>query len=309
MATLSTFQRGILSNLNSYLRGAPNLPVDQNVVEQLAKIYDGTPGFRPSCGVRGTDFRTAMLTEPIRSFIKMLISTSDGPSLNPCSGGGNDVIPVPPGPGPIVCPSLIPLLTAATYGVISSTPDVSNTGNTTISGNVAVSPAASVVGFPPGVVINGSIHAADTAAAQARADLTAAYIVAAALPGATVVGADIGGTTLGPGIYSNASSLAVTTGDVIFDGHGDVCSSFIFQIGSSFTLSNSRKIILVNGARAANIYFQVGSSATLGTNSVLNGTILALTSITANTGATINGRLLARNGEVTLDTNVVVIPS
>lgn len=310
MATFTASQRARMVALNNYLRDVPNLPVDSTVIEQLARIYNGTPGFVPSCGVRGRDFLSSMRDEPIRAFIKMLISTSDGPSLVPCSGA------VPPEPSPVPpvnplnpfnCPVVVNLLTAATYGVLSSTPDVTNTGNTTVSGNVGVSPAASVVGFPPGVVINGAIHAADTAAAQARADLTAAYIALAAMPGATVVGADIGGTTLGPGLYSNATSLAVT-GDVIFDGGGDPCSTFLFQIGSSLTLNNNARVLLVNGARAANIFFQVGSSATLGTNTVLNGTILALTSITANAQASVNGRLLARNGEVTLSANAIIVP-
>jgi len=64
-------------------------------------------------------------------------------------------------------------------------------------------------------------------------------------------------------------------------------------------------VILSGGARAANVFWQVGSSATLGTGSVFKGNILAMASITATTGAAVEGRLLARTAAVTLDANVV----
>ncbi len=168
----SVTQRALVQSLADYLNGNHDLPIDSRVVENLAKIYDGSTGFPSSCGIRGNDLRSSLRDEPIRTFLRLLIATSDG-ALTPCSGGA--AAPAsPPAVAGIVCPTVVDLLTAKTYAVLSSTPDVSNSGFTTLSGNLGVSPAAAVIGFPPGVVINGTTHAADVAAGQARADLTAA---------------------------------------------------------------------------------------------------------------------------------------
>jgi hypothetical protein len=150
----------------------------------------------------------------------------------------------------------------------------------------------------------GTIHAADAVAAQAQVDLTAAYNDAAGRTPATALPGDIGGMTLTPGVYNASSSLGIT-GTVTLDGQGDPNAVFIIQVGSALTTASGSVVNLINGAQACNVFWQVGSSATLGTGSTFNGNILALTSITATTGANVNGRLLARNGAVTLDTNVV----
>jgi hypothetical protein len=84
---------------------------------------------------------------------------------------------------------------------------------------------------------------------------------------------------------------------------------FIFQTASTLITASASNVVLINGAQACNVFWQVGSSATLGTSSNLLGTILALTSITVTTSATVSGRLLARNGAVTLDTNTAAVCS
>ena len=122
------------------------------------------------------------------------------------------------------------------------------------------------------------------------------------------VSADLGNQTLLPGVYTSASSLGLT-GELVLDGGGDSAAVFIFQAGSSLTTASGSRVSLINGANACNVFWQVGSSATLGTGSVFVGNLLALTSITATTGANVEGRLLARNGAVTLDTNVVTSPA
>jgi hypothetical protein len=99
------------------------------------------------------------------------------------------------------------------------------------------------------------------------------------------------------------------TGTLTLDGQGNANAVWIFQIASSLTTLGTSNIVLAGGASAHNIFWQVGSSATLGTNSTFNGSILALTSVTLTTGATLNGRALARNGAVTLDTNMVTVRS
>jgi Ice-binding-like len=192
--------------------------------------------------------------------------------------------------------------TAGNFAVLGGQ-TVTNTGPSVITGDLGVSPGSAVTGFPPGTVF-GTIHAADAAAAQAQVDLTAAYNDAAGRTPATALPGDIGGLTLTPGVYNASSSLGIT-GTVTLDGQGDPNAVFIIQVGSALTTASGSVVNLINGAQACNVFWQVGSSATLGTGSTFSGNILALTSITATTGANVNGRLLARNGAVTLDTNVV----
>src|SRR6185503_15490449 len=164
-------------------------------------------------------------------------------------------------------------------------------------------PGTSVTGSP---TVNGTIHIADAAAAQAQADLTAAYNDAAGrTEGAIAVAGNLGGQTLIPGLYKSTSSMEISSGDLTLDAQGDANAVFIFQMASTLTTTVGRQVILSGGARAANVFWQVGSSATLGTSSVFKGNILALASITVTTGATVEGRLLARTGAVTLDSNIV----
>jgi hypothetical protein len=183
---------------------------------------------------------------------------------------------------------------------------VTNTGSTTVAGDVALSPGTSVTGFPPGQVTGaGTIHIADAAAADAQITLTAAFNDAAGRSGGTTVAGDIGGQTFTSGVYKSTSSLAITSGDVTIDAQGNPAAVFIFQIASTLITASGSHVVLTNGANACNIFWQVGSSATLGTNSVFKGIIMADQSITITTGATLEGRALARIGAVTLDSNSI----
>jgi len=134
--------------------------------------------------------------------------------------------------------------------------------------------------------------------------LTAGYLDAAGRSGGTSVSGDLVGRTLTAGVYKSTSSLE-NSGDVTLDAQGDPSAVFIFQIASTLTTGSGSHVILANGASACNVFWQVGSSATLGTNSIFKGNILALTSITVTTGVNLEGRVLARNGAVTLDSNVI----
>jgi hypothetical protein len=186
---------------------------------------------------------------------------------------------------------------------------VTNTGTTTVTGDLGVSPGTSVTGFltidgGPGTV-SGSIHAGDPTAAQAQSDLTIAYNDAAGRAGGSSVAGNIGGQTLAPGVYKSTSSLAISSGDLTLDGLGDANAVFIFKIASTLTVTSGRQVILTNGAQAENVFWQVGSSATLGTTAVFKGVILAHQSISMDTGASLQGRALARVGAVTLDSNAI----
>jgi len=183
---------------------------------------------------------------------------------------------------------------------------VTNTGATTVNGNLGVWPGTAVTGFPPGIVVNGAIHANDSVAAQAHADLVAAYAAAAMAPGGTVLtGTDLGGLMLTPGTYTFASA-AQLTGTLTLDARGASQATFLFQIGSALTTASTSSVILVNAGSNDSVVFQVGSSATLGTGTTFTGSILALSDITLNTGAVMRaGGAFARDGAVTLDGSTV----
>lgn len=203
-------------------------------------------------------------------------------------------------------PAAIGLGKAASYAVLAGT-TVTNTGPSRVRGNLGVSPGTAVTGFPPGVVSNGSIHAADAAALSAQAAVGTAFDVAAARPSTNAVSADLAGSTLIPGVYTGGA-LALN-GTLVLDGQGDPGAVFVFQAASTLVTGSASSVSLINGANACNVFWQVGSSATIGTSSNFAGTVLALTSISAQTNATIVGRLLARNGSVTLDSNTFTLPS
>jgi hypothetical protein len=153
-------------------------------------------------------------------------------------------------------------------------------------------------------VTAGTIHAADAVASQAKGDLVTAYNDAAGRSSTATISADLAGRTLTPGVYTSASSLGLS-GDLTLDARGDPNAVFVFQAGSTLTAGSASRVLLIGGAQPCNVFWQVGSSATIGTSSAFAGNILALTSISMTTGATLQGRALARNGAVTLDTNTI----
>jgi uncharacterized protein with beta-barrel porin domain len=186
---------------------------------------------------------------------------------------------------------------------------VTDAGASVINGNVGVSPGNSITGFPPAIVnAPYTIYNNEAVAAGAQSQLTTAYNLLAGRPTtADLTGQDLGGMILGGGVY-NFNSSAQLTGQLTLDGGGDPNTIFIFNIGSTLTTAAASSIVLANGADPNKVFFRVGSSATLGSTTQFVGKILALTSITLVTGASINcGAALARNGAVTLDSNVINI--
>ncbi|MEO6059232.1 MAG: ice-binding family protein [Candidatus Limnocylindria bacterium] len=195
-------------------------------------------------------------------------------------------------------PAAVGLRTAASFAVLAGTPSVTNTGATTITGDLGISPAAAVTGFPPGTV-SGTIHAADAVALQAQADLTTAYNEAAGLS-VTATHGTLGGLTLVGGVYNAGGVTLDLTGALTLDGQNDPNSVWVFQATSDLITASASSVNLVNGASPCNVFWQITSSATLGSGSTFVGTIMALTSITVADGVTVSGRALARNGTVTL---------
>lgn len=201
----------------------------------------------------------------------------------------------------------VALGTSGNFAVLAGS-TVTNTGPTSVTGDLGVSPSSAVTGFPPGTLV-GTQHAGDPTAATAVADLTTAYNDAAGrtLCAVTVAG-NLGGMTLAPGLYASTSSLGITSGDLTLDAQGDPDAVFIFKMASTLTTTSGRQVILAGGAKAAHVYWQVGSSATFGTTSAFSGTVMADQAITLDTGATLDGRALARIAAVTLATNTIVKP-
>ena len=192
--------------------------------------------------------------------------------------------------------------TSGSFAVLAGQ-KITNTGATSISGNVGVSPGLEMTGFPPGVISNGVMHVGDAVAAQGQADLTTAYNSLAGQACLTdLTGQDLGGLTLTPGVYCFSSSAALT-GTLTLDANGNSGAVFVFQIVSTLITATNAQVTVINGGTGCNAYWQVGSSATLGTGTSFAGNILALTSITLNNGATASGRVMAQNGTVTMQTN------
>ncbi len=198
-------------------------------------------------------------------------------------------------------PATVGLGTAASFSVLGGS-TVTNTGPTTMFGDLGLSPGSSVTGAPH---VLGATHVDDAVAIGAKNALTTGYNDAASRPSNGSAGTDLAGRTFSPGVYTASSSLLLSSGAVTLDAQGDPNAVFIFQIGSTLKTGSNTAVRVINGAQACNVFWQVASSATLGTGTVFVGTIMAGASITATTAATIHGRLLAQTAAVTLDTNTI----
>ena len=196
--------------------------------------------------------------------------------------------------------------TAGQFSVLAGS-GITNTGSTTITGDMGTFPTTTITDNGA-ITLIGVNHGGDAVTQQAKADLTAAYITAAGLaPTGTITAGTLGGLTLVAGVYNDGGFSLDLTGTITLDAQGNPNATWVFQTGSTLITASGSSVVIINGGQACHVFWQVGSSATLGTGTAFQGNVLALTSITANTGATVIGRLLARNGAVTLDTNTIAI--
>jgi hypothetical protein len=204
-------------------------------------------------------------------------------------------------PSALGATATVGLGSAAGFSVLGGS-TVTNTGPSTMFGDLGLSPGSSVTGAPH---VLGQTHVDDAVAIGAKNALTTAYNNAASRPSNGSAGTDLAGQLFLPGVRTASSSLLLSSGSVTLDAQGDPNAVFIFQIGSTLITGSNTTVLLTGGAQACNVFWEVGSSATLGTGTSFAGTIMASASITANTAATIHGRLLAQTGAVTLDTNTI----
>ncbi len=220
-------------------------------------------------------------------------------------------------------------LGAAGTFVILAGGEITNVPTSSITGDLGISPAAgsSYTGFAlsyttgdpyaESAQVTGRLYASDYGSptpanlTTAKGALTTAYNNAAGRTATdmVIVAGNLGGLTLSPGLYKSSGSLEISSGDLTFDAKGNDDAVFIIQVASTLTTASDRKVILSGGAQAANIFWQVGTSASLGTNSVFKGNILADQAISLATGASVEGRLLARIAAVTLEGNTIVKPA
>jgi len=208
----------------------------------------------------------------------------------------------------------VELGTTSTFAVLAGS-KITNTGTTIINGSAGGNVDGNVggdVGLFPGTSftghsakISGAVHLADAVAIKAKDDLVTAYNDTASRTPVTTIPSKLGGRTLTPGTYDSVDGTFKITGKLTLDAKGDQNGVFVFKTGSTLVTASASDVNLINGARFCRTFWQVGSSATLGTNSHFVGHIFAMQSITATTGATIQGQLLARNGAVTLDNNTI----
>ena len=201
----------------------------------------------------------------------------------------------------------------SSFAVLGAT-TVTNVPTSTIVGSVGVAPGFSITGFnsSPGVattdtqVTGGLVHTTTAVAAQAQSDLTIARTNLGLMGPGTLLGADLTGLTLAPGVYTVPAGTSNLTGTLTLDGQGNANAAWVFQMPSTLISSPGSVVNVINTGSGAGLYWNVGSSATLGTTTSFEGNILALTSITLNTGATIGcGRALADTGAVTMSMNAL----
>lgn len=198
--------------------------------------------------------------------------------------------------------------TAANFLVLGGS-TVTNTGATVVAGELGTAPGTTITGFPPGAVTEGgTTHMGDALALQAQSDAALAYNSSAGQPCNThLADQELGGKTLTPDVYC-FTALAKLTGQLVFDAQGNAAAIWIIQIPGGLSTATGSSVVVTNGGGACNVFWIVGESATIGANSSFAGNVLALTSVTLATGASLSGRAMARNGAVTLDSNTISKP-
>ncbi|MHB1025062.1 MAG: Ig-like domain-containing protein [Desulfobacteria bacterium] len=282
------------------------------ILAGLVTYSDNIATFTPTDNLAPDTEYTATITSGARDLAgnALVVPAVGGlPKPNPWTftTGASDGL----APGAVNLRSLSTFVAVAGAGLTNS----NSSGVTTLNGNVGLSPTATCLGdgspcTATNPVINGTLYANDPegVAAQAKTDLTAAYVDAMGRPPGTTVN-DISGMVLPPGVYTSGSTMSVAVGGTVtLDGQGDANAVWIFQIGSSLTVNNSAQVLLINGAKAKNVFWAAFASSTLGSNVDFKGTVLAGASNSVGTDSVVVGRLLCTTGQITLLSNTITLP-
>ena len=266
---------------------------------KVVRVAVQTPAAKtPGVATPGVTAPKATSPGAVRPPASTPVVTAPGVAVTPVT-----VPPVTVPPVTVPPVTVPPIVIPATGFSVLAGAGVTNTGPSSIAGDIGSFPTPAITGLAS-LTVGGTNHAADAVTQQAKLDLVTAYDTAAGAGSTSTIAADLGGRTLVPGVYTSGSSIGLT-GVLTLDARGNPNASFVFQAGSTLTTASASRVVLINGAQSCNVYWQVGSSATLGTGSTFRGSIIALTSITVTTGVTIDGRVLARNGAVTLDSDAI----
>jgi Ice-binding-like len=194
---------------------------------------------------------------------------------------------------------------AASFGVLAGSTVINTGGTTILEGDLGVAPGLAISGFPPGQMLGGAMYAGNATAPQAQSDVATAYqLLAGDACTQDLTGRDLGGLTLTQGVYCFSSDASLT-GTLTLDAQDDPAAVFVFQVGNDLSTASSASVVLANGGQFCRVFWQIGASATLGADTAFAGSILATTNITLETGASVSGRALARNGAVTMDANQI----
>lgn len=283
--------------------------VDAIPVEGTIVYTSSTAVFWPAVHLTGNGMYTATITTGAESSAGIGLEASHVWSFTT----GTTVAPGQP----------VNLGTAGDY-VILAKAAISTVPTSVVTGNVAISPAAAsfITGFALSAdasnvfstspQVTGQVFAADYAPptpsnlTTAVGDMEIAFTDAAArAPDVTELAAgNIGGMTLAPGVYKWGTGLLIPTDLTL---NGSATDVWIFQIAQNLTVSTATKVVLAGGALPKNVFWQVAGLVDVGTTAHLEGVILAQTSITLQTGASINGRLLAQTA-VDIDASTVARP-
>jgi hypothetical protein len=317
-------------SLASPADGASAAPVDVTVNAVFsqgmdpATINTGTftvtgPGTTPVNGAVSYDatsnvatFTPAVNLSPTVVYTATITNGAQDLEGKPLASGGLAPNPWTFTPGATTqSPAPVNLGSAASYAILAGS-TVTNAGATFINGDLGLSPGTAVTGFGPGIENGTARVSPDANAASAESDLTAAFNDVAGRTTNQIVQptGELGGLILAPGLYKAPApgSFAISTGDLTLDARGNSSAVWIFQMPSStLTVGSGLQVILINGAKASNVFWQVGSSATVG-GTLFRGNILASASITLQTGAAVDGRVLTQVAAVTLVTNTVTKP-
>ncbi|MBL8786748.1 MAG: Ig-like domain-containing protein [Deltaproteobacteria bacterium] len=299
-ATFSEAMNPLSITASSFTLTGPGLSPVAGVVSYDALTHVAT--FDPTGNLEASTLFTATVTNVAKDLAGNSLLVSESWTFT--TG-------LSPGLQPLNLGTLVSFAAAAGSGLTNS----NSAGITVINGDVALSPTGTCMGDGSpctliNPVINGVLYQNDPAgvAVRAKADLASAYNQAMAQPPGTLVN-DISGLTLIPGVYTSASTMSVAVGGTVtLDAQGDANAIWIFQIGSSLTVNNSAKVLLINGAKAKNVFWAAFASSTLGNNVAFQGTVLAGASNSVGTGSTVIGRLLCMNGQITLLSNTITLP-